>query len=224
MFKHKGSALSKKDIDNCDELPSYNSLNGKGLKLVELNSEFKIRFYNDNPKYCETCNEKLEYSKDIAVRKYCNNSCAATNNNITRDAKNKAVKLEKNCEYCSKKFVYSSKQKHRRFCTQKCQGEHKVQECTQKWLDGEHPGYKGEAKQICSYVRKYLHDTRGTACEECGWDKRHPVDGSVLTEIDHIDGDAGNNKLDNLKILCPNCHAMTPTFRARNKTSTRNRK
>lgn len=61
---------------------------------------------------------------------------------------------------------------------------------------------------------------RGTACEECGWDIRHS-DGSILTEIDHIDGDAENCRPSNLRILCPNCHALTPTFRARNSKSKR---
>ena len=41
--------------------------------------------------------------------------------------------------------------------------------------------------------------------------------------VDHIDGDAKNNKPDNLRILCPNCHAMTSTFGNRNKNSSRDR-
>lgn len=44
-----------------------------------------------------------------------------------------------------------------------------------------------------------------------------------LTEVDHIDGDAHNCRPTNLKILCPNCHSMTPAFRARNSGSKRSR-
>lgn len=36
-------------------------------------------------------------------------------------------------------------------------------------------------------------------------------------ELHHIDGNTSNNKLENLQILCPNCHAQTDTFRAKNK-------
>jgi hypothetical protein len=39
----------------------------------------------------------------------------------------------------------------------------------------------------------------------------------IPLELDHIDGDAGNNNYDNLRVLCPNCHALTPTFKAKNK-------
>ena len=49
------------------------------------------------------------------------------------------------------------------------------------------------------------------------------IDGKPLVEVDHINGDASNCKEENLRVLCPNCHSMTPTFRARNKTSARNR-
>ena len=93
----------------------------------------------------------------------------------------------------------------------------------EKWLRGEHKGCTGKTLQLSSFVRKYLYDTFGSACSVCGWDERHPVDGRILTEVDHIDGDAGNCSIQNLRILCPNCHSKTETFRARNKKSKRKR-
>jgi 5-methylcytosine-specific restriction endonuclease McrA len=39
---------------------------------------------------------------------------------------------------------------------------------------------------------------------------------AIPLELDHIDGDRHNNTLQNLRLLCPNCHAMTPTYRGRN--------
>lgn len=62
------------------------------------------------------------------------------------------------------------------------------------------------------------------SCSVCGWNERHPVDGKPLVEVDHIDGDAENCRPENLRVLCPNHHAMTDSFRARNKESKRNRK
>ena len=38
----------------------------------------------------------------------------------------------------------------------------------------------------------------------------------IALELDHKDGDRDNNELSNLRLLCPNCHAMTPTYRGRN--------
>lgn len=39
----------------------------------------------------------------------------------------------------------------------------------------------------------------------------------IALELDHIDGDNTNNELDNLRFLCPNCHATTSTYRGKNK-------
>jgi len=38
----------------------------------------------------------------------------------------------------------------------------------------------------------------------------------IPLEVDHRDGDRLNNELSNLRLLCPNCHALTPTYRGRN--------
>ena len=49
-------------------------------------------------------------------------------------------------------------------------------------------------------------------CTRCGFNERRSCGGSIL-EIDHIDGNPSNNVKENLCVLCPNCHALTPTFR-----------
>ena len=54
-------------------------------------------------------------------------------------------------------------------------------------------------------------------CERCGLNEW--LGEPIPLELDHIDGDHYNNSLENLKILCPNCHAKTPTYRGKNKKS-----
>lgn len=56
--------------------------------------------------------------------------------------------------------------------------------------------------------------TREHRCEICSnttWN-----DAPLPLELDHIDGDHTNNASENLRIICPNCHAQTPTYKAKN--------
>jgi hypothetical protein len=50
------------------------------------------------------------------------------------------------------------------------------------------------------------------ACSQCGYNKTRSCGSSIL-EVDHINGDISDNSRENLRVLCPNCHALTPTFR-----------
>ena len=63
------------------------------------------------------------------------------------------------------------------------------------------------------WLKRYLVERDGAQCSECGWAGVNSTTGNVMTELDHIDGDKHNNHIDNCRILCPNCHSLTPTFR-----------
>ena len=53
-------------------------------------------------------------------------------------------------------------------------------------------------------------------CELCSW-AEISEDGRIPLELDHINGDRYDNRLENLRVLCPNCHSLQPTHRGRNK-------
>lgn len=48
-------------------------------------------------------------------------------------------------------------------------------------------------------------------CDNTQWNGK-----PIPLELEHIDGNNQNNELSNLTILCPNCHAQTPTYRGKN--------
>lgn len=120
------------------------------------------------------------------------------------------------CINCEK--VLNRKQK---YCSNKCQKDFEYKSYIERWLLKKEKGWIGRSRQLSRHVRKYILTKYNFSCAECGWNKIHPVDGSILVEIDHIDGNAENCLEDNLRVLCPNCHSMTATFRARNKNSKR---
>ena len=64
-------------------------------------------------------------------------------------------------------------------------------------------------------LKRNLIILRGHYCECCGLSKWNEKE--IPLQVHHIDGDSFNNTLDNLQLLCPNCHAQTDTYCGRNK-------
>jgi len=63
--------------------------------------------------------------------------------------------------------------------------------------------------------RLFAEGIKQPKCELCGWAECAP-DGRVPLELDHINGLRNDNRLENLRILCPNCHSLQPTHRGLN--------
>ena len=84
------------------------------------------------------------------------------------------------------------------------------------WKAGLVDGMKGEY-QISSHIVRYLREKFDNKCSKCGWNETNSYTGKIPLETEHIDGDYTNNKEENLDLLCPNCHSLTPTYKGANR-------
>ena len=148
--------------------------------------------------YCAAgCGNEV-FSRNAAA-KYCSLRCANARY---------GHRVCKPCAVCGK-IVPLAKQT---YCSREC---HRRSEFERRREILEGGGYCGI---YCNgFIRKYLVYRFGDRCSKCGWDKRHPKTGRVPVEVEHIDGDYRNNRLENLTLLCPNCHSLTDTFRGLNR-------
>jgi len=69
---------------------------------------------------------------------------------------------------------------------------------------------------VSDHVRRYLFEKCG-ACVLCGWAELNAWTGKSPLHVDDIDGDWRNHRPDNLRLLCPNCHALTSSYGALNR-------
>lgn len=80
-------------------------------------------------------------------------------------------------------------------------------------LSGRHPTFQ-TSKVKAKLIEAGLKENK---CEECGiseWNGK-----PLVMHLDHVNGKSDDHRLDNLRMLCPNCHSQTETYAGKNKTN-----
>lgn len=152
--------------------------------------------YAAQPKRCLYCDTMIPYAKRRNT--FCNHSCAASYNN--RGVLRVQTDNPAECAHCGA----IKETRHNKYCDACIVANVYSNRVTEL-----------EYAQSDRVRKRILIDERGHQCESCGlstW-----LEQDIPLEIDHIDGDSDHNCDSNLRLLCPNCHALTETYKGANR-------
>jgi len=213
----KKCLLCKQDCKNkyCNNICSSKH---KKIKIIEN--------YWNNPNICLYCYNIIPLKDGVRIseirkKKFCNHSCSASHNNkgVCRNKKTyKILKLYKNskkatlkkvgehfkCLVCQKKLL-SNQSMH---CSNKCFQ-------IRMWNKRKKAIKENPNKFKSRIIKKLILEERGNECEVCNW--KEWMGQKIPIELDHIDGNHKNQNFDNVRLICPNCHAQTSTYKNKNK-------
>jgi len=171
--------------------------------------KLRILNYNQNPTKCQHCFVSFSYAE--RNKKFCNQSCSATYNNLNRGNKSSnntkyqlSPKTKSHCMNCGDKLRYSKG----KFCSKKCTIEHK----RNIWIE---ESEKTGILPSLVKARYYIKNQQGHNCKICNRETWN--DKPIPLVLDHINGNSDDWRIDNLRYICCNCDAQTDTYKAKNK-------
>lgn len=103
-----------------------------------------------------------------------------------------------------------------KYCSNACQTKYQHLSYIKKWRAGEVSGLQGLGI-VSNHIKRYLRRKFGNKCCLCGWAEVNPKIKQIPLVADHIDGNWRNNVENNLRLLCPNCDSLTPTYAGLNR-------
>jgi len=129
---------------------------------------------------------------------------------------NKGIKKEVNCLNCNEEFKLTTHY-NQKFCGKICEKKYKKNKFYENYLNNQ--------SDFCyvrnmHFIKSHILKEQENRCDICNnsntWN-----DKEIVFILDHIDGDAGNNLRNNLRLICPNCDSQLDTYKSKNKNSAR---
>jgi hypothetical protein len=212
----------KEDVEKAIELNQNGKRFSEIAQLLNRNTrsvqvKLNILGYGENkinPKenlICVNCGKEFSGFKKNK-RKFCSLSCATQFNNSKYPKRKNNEKLT-NCLSCGNPLNYHQ----HKFCSSICSGKHQTQTIYNKIENG-------DTSFSSDTYKKYLIEKYGNKCMKCGWNEINPTTGLVPIQLEHKDGNSENHNLNNLELLCPNHHSLTPTFGGLNRGNGRTKR
>lgn len=133
---------------------------------------------------------------------------------------NKGTGKKYYCLNCGKEL--NTKYRTHKYCSNSCEQQHKYKLWVSKYKQDNSIAKSTKWGQLPLPLRRYIFDKFENKCCICGWSKINPFTNTLPLEIDHIDGNSENNSEENLRLICPNCHSLTETYRGANRGNGRN--
>lgn len=195
----------------------YNGSPG-GRAWAAIQRAAAIKRYNASPRRCEHCDAKLELPTNVRPaafkKKFCDNSCAASHNNVGVIRNPKRPIESRECLGCER--VFTPRQKgtrghNQRYCSVRCAKSDTNVICVLAMTKAAlfaNRSWQSARSTIQKHARRlFLQSTDRHACDVCGYDKHFDVahrrsvsdfpDDTTIAEI---------NAITNLRPLCPNHH------------------
>jgi len=164
------------------------------LETRQKKTQLLKQQYDLNPKACTQCGSNLTFEQRHNT--FCSKSCAAKHNNPMK------IKILTNfCLHCGKPIKS-------KYCSLKCQADY-------RWANRKQEVLTSNKPVNTRTIKKLLLEELGHQCQQClntEWNGQ-----PIHLELEHINGDSGDNNRENITLLCPNCHAQTPTYKAKNR-------
>ena len=158
----------------------------------------------EHNEYCLFCGKLL-----VGTKKFCNRKCSNSHHH-NRFGTGKGLGVCK----CGKPLH----ERHSKFCSRECFLKESQDLYIVDWLAGKESGER-KPDGISNKVRRWLMQRAENKCEatlddgtRCGWARINSKTGKTPLTIHHKDGDAKNNRPENLQVICPCCHALTSNY------------